>query len=169
MKDIQGNHAQRGVGLVEVMVAMLLLGVAVIGFAALQVRAVDSTHDAYYRTQGMALAQEMAERIRANGSDASLAIYRAGNAGGVSATFCFTNNCTPTQLAQFDLASIRSLAQTTLPNGQLGIVPCPGGANMCLLVSWNNTTPTAGSAATDCITSAGSYVLNAECMMMEVY
>lgn len=169
MRNARTVSAQRGVGLVEVMVAMLLLGVAVIGFAALQVRAVDSTHDAYYRTQSMALAQELAERIRANGSDASLAIYRAGNEGGASATLCYTNTCTATQLAQFDLASIRNLAQTTLPNGQLGVVTCPGGANMCLLISWNNTTPSVGSAATDCITSAGSYVLKAECMMMEVY
>ena len=38
MKMIKKTHT--GVGLVEVMIALLLLGVAVLGFIALQVRAV---------------------------------------------------------------------------------------------------------------------------------
>ncbi|MGI9340908.1 MAG: prepilin-type N-terminal cleavage/methylation domain-containing protein, partial [Psychrobacter sp.] len=36
-------HRQRGVGLVEVLVAVLLLSVAVLGFSALQLQAVSAT------------------------------------------------------------------------------------------------------------------------------
>lgn len=164
---------QRGVGLVEVMVALLLLGIAVMGFAALQVRAVGSTQEALFRTQGMAVAQEMAERMRANtnvNSGVSLTdVYRAGSSGSVTATQCLAGVCTPDQMAKYDLASVKALAAATLPRGQLAVVPCPGAANSCILVSWNQSNPTVGTAQTDCISSAGTYILNADCMMMEIY
>ncbi|WP_423201205.1 type IV pilus modification protein PilV [Fluviicoccus keumensis] len=164
---------QRGVGLIEVMVALLLLGIAVVGFAALQVRAVGSTHDAYFRTQGMAIAQEVAERLRAN-SNATFAInavatYRAGSTGGVSDTQCITNTCTPTQMAQFDIANLNTLAASTLPNGRFAVVPCTNATNSCVLVSWNLTSPTVGNTTTDCMSTGGSYILNADCMMLEIY
>lgn len=158
---------QQGVGLVEVLVALMLLGIAVIGFAALQVRAIGSTHDALYRTQGMAVAQEMVERIRANPRE--LATYAAGSAGSATTTTCISSACSTTTMAQFDIAAVRSLAASSLPNGQLGLVTCPGAANLCVLVSWNTTTPTVGSAAPACLSTTGSYIQNAECMMMESY
>lgn len=37
---------QRGVGLIEVLVALVLLGVAVLGFTALQLRALAASHEA---------------------------------------------------------------------------------------------------------------------------
>jgi len=160
-------NKQKGVGLVEVLVALLLLGIAVIGFAALQVRAVSSTHDALYRTQGMAVAQEMVERIRSNPQQ--MATYRAGLSGSATTTSCISAACTAAAMAQFDIVAVRNLAATSLPNGQLGLVTCPGAANLCVLVSWNATTPTVGSAAPACLSTTGSYIQNAECMMMESY
>lgn len=167
MNALHSANSQRGVGLVEVLVALLLLGIAVIGFAALQVRAVSSTHDALYRTQGMAIAQEMVERIRAN--PRQLATYRLGTSGSTTPTSCITATCNATTMAQFDIAAVRQLAATSLPNGQLGLVTCPGASNLCVLVSWNATTPTVGTAAPSCLSTTGSYITNAECMMMESY
>ena len=53
-----GVHRQRGTTLVEVLVSMLLLAVAVIGFAALQVRALTTTNTAVYRAQAVRISQE---------------------------------------------------------------------------------------------------------------
>ena len=50
---------QQGVSLVEVLVAMVLLGVAVIGFVALQVRAVTATGESFNRSQAVSIAQDM--------------------------------------------------------------------------------------------------------------
>ena len=44
---------QRGVGLVEVLVALVLLGIAVLGFTALQIRAVAASADAGQNIQAM--------------------------------------------------------------------------------------------------------------------
>jgi type IV pilus modification protein PilV len=54
--------------MVEMLVAILLTAVGFMGFAALQTRALLAAEDTYMRTQAMALAQEMLERKRINGS-----------------------------------------------------------------------------------------------------
>lgn len=56
---------QRGVGLVEVLVAVLLLSIAVLGFSALQVRAVSATDESLVRTKSLTLVRNLAEVMRA--------------------------------------------------------------------------------------------------------
>ena len=57
---------QQGVGMVEVLVSIILLSIAVLGFSALQLRAVEATNEALYRVQAMNIARDLAERIRIN-------------------------------------------------------------------------------------------------------
>lgn len=59
------SNAQRGVGLVEVLVAVLLLSVAVLGFSALQVRAISATDESLVRTKSLTLVRNLAEVMRA--------------------------------------------------------------------------------------------------------
>lgn len=59
-----GFRTQRGFSFFEVLVAALVLGIGVMGFAGLQVRALDSTGTAHMRAQAAVLAAELAERIR---------------------------------------------------------------------------------------------------------
>ena len=58
-------HRQQGVGLVEVLVAVLLLSVAVLGFSALQIRAVSATDESLVRTKSMTLVRNLSEVMRA--------------------------------------------------------------------------------------------------------
>ena len=62
MKYITQQH---GVGLVEVLVAVLLLSVAVLGFSALQVRAVSATDESLVRTKSLTIVRNLAEVMRA--------------------------------------------------------------------------------------------------------
>ncbi|HEY4713949.1 MAG TPA: prepilin-type N-terminal cleavage/methylation domain-containing protein, partial [Aquirhabdus sp.] len=48
--DFPNRTSQRGVGMVEVLVAMVLLAIGVLGYAALQVRAVEATGEALNRS-----------------------------------------------------------------------------------------------------------------------
>ena len=59
------NH-QLGVGLIEVLVAVLLLSVAVLGFSALQMRAISATDESLIRTQALSTIRGLAENMRAN-------------------------------------------------------------------------------------------------------
>lgn len=56
---------QRGVGLIEVLVAVLLLSVAVLGFSALQVRAISATDESLVRTKSLTIVRNLAEVMRA--------------------------------------------------------------------------------------------------------
>lgn len=59
------THNQRGVGLIEVMVAVLLLSVAVLGFSALQLRAISATDESLVRTKSLTVVRNLAEVMRA--------------------------------------------------------------------------------------------------------
>ena len=56
---------QYGVGLIEVMVAVLLLSIAVLGFSALQMRAVSATDESLLRTKSLTVVRNLAEVMRA--------------------------------------------------------------------------------------------------------
>ena len=58
------KSGQTGVGLVEVLVAVLLLSVAVLGFSALQVRAVSATDESLVRTKSLTIVRNLAEVMR---------------------------------------------------------------------------------------------------------
>lgn len=58
--------AQKGIGLVEVLVALLLLAVAVLGFSAMQMTAVKATDESLMRTRALTVMRGAAEMMRAN-------------------------------------------------------------------------------------------------------
>lgn len=62
MKCLSSQH---GVGLIEVLVAVLLLSIAILGFSALQVRAVSATDESLVRTKSLTLVRNLAEIMRA--------------------------------------------------------------------------------------------------------
>jgi len=57
-----------GFSMIEVLVALLILAVGLLGVAGVQVVSMQNTVSANLQTQATIFAQEMAERIRANGS-----------------------------------------------------------------------------------------------------
>ena len=62
---MKNSMHQQGVGLVEVLVAVLLLSVAVLGFSALQVRAISATDESLVRTKSLTIVRNLAEVMRA--------------------------------------------------------------------------------------------------------
>lgn len=167
------RHSQRGIGLMEVLVAMLLLAIAVMGFVALQVRASTAGGEAFERTQAMAIAQDIAERVRLNMGQIAVYTTDANWEKDRVIDACETADCTPAEMAQYDIDQVGNAAATLLPAGQARMRQCVGSGvgNVfnCIYVSWGDTTPTVGDKETDCVTSAGRYRNGATCVMMEAY
>jgi len=61
-----GAHKEIGFALAEVLVAAALLGVGLLGHAAMLVTALQSERDAMYRATAATVSASLAERIRAN-------------------------------------------------------------------------------------------------------
>ena len=62
----RGRHGGRGFSLVEVLVALIVLSVGMLGIASLYVDSLRAGRTALLRTQAVFLATDMADRIRAN-------------------------------------------------------------------------------------------------------
>lgn len=166
---------QAGVGLVEVLVALLLLTIGVLGFTALQLRAVDASQEAVERSNAMNLARDLAERIRINRT-ALLSYQKAINAQPTS-TICdgsgvgYLPNCNPESMASYDAAEILNKAKET---GQtIKIYDCIGSTMQCIYVAWGNTNTAQNNIYTDsrkCISSeTGTYIIGSQCLVMEAF
>lgn len=150
---------QRGVGLVEILVALLILSIGVLGYAGLQLRALGSTNESHFRVQAMAIAQDVAERIPVNPD--SLATYSSAGSWSQAAfadrsmpagwNQCVTGSCDTASLAQWDILQARYLAWTLLPNGRISASACAINL-VCITVGWNDADPTdCDPASEDCV------------------
>ncbi len=161
------KSSQKGVSLIEVLVSMLLLGIAVVGFVALQVRAMSATTESMSRTQAVSIAKQVAEAIRANIGNKDK--YKVVASWAVMPTQdCYANTCTADQMVNFDIRLAKEVAAATLANGNVAVRPCEGANNMCIYVAWGATT-TANSGTGACVNSLGLYEGMPECVRMETY
>jgi type IV pilus assembly protein PilV len=162
--------SQKGVGLIEILVALLVLAIGILGFIALQYRAVESTSEAINRVQAMNIARDMAERIRANRD--GLAAYKAqtGTAANQFAynTNCITTACSAADLADFDVAQVTQKASVL--GMTVNMLSCAGNSDgrNCLYVAWGDTSATDGTGTGDC-TNGTSYNGASTCVIMETY
>jgi type IV pilus assembly protein PilV len=175
----QVSMRMRGFSMIEVLAAILVLAVGVLGYAGLQARAMRSTGESYYRAQAMAVAQDLASRMEIN--SAQLASYTtAGTWPTLSnlpipapnSTTCFSSACTPAQIATADIKDISYEASSLLTGGLVNVEACMGAAGMtCIYVSWNGTLPTAGTTG-QCVDDKGQYKTGSDglapnCVMLE--
>lgn len=66
MASIHSRRAMRGVSLIEVLMAVLIFSIGLIGLAGLLIISTRSNQSAFVRTQVTFLANSMADRMRAN-------------------------------------------------------------------------------------------------------
>jgi type IV pilus assembly protein PilV len=140
-----GAAHRRGFTLVELMVALLVLTVGLLGALALLMRASRGAGDALARSQSALLAQGLAEIMRSNRSALAAGAFDSlsANAPGVAPalpTSCAldTGPCTDSAMAQADLARWQHAVATTLPAGT-GASACVDthGTRLCeITLSW---------------------------------
>lgn len=163
---------QQGVGLIEVLVSLLILAVAVLGYVALQYRAVEATAESGSRIQAINLARDLAERMRVNRGAENVYAQELGTASKqfTSLANCFTENCTSAKLADFDVAQITIKVRAA--GMTMNYLPCQGNndGRECIYVAWGETAPTNGDAgsAGNC-TRGTAYDPSSTCLIMEVY
>jgi type IV pilus assembly protein PilV len=107
-------QSQTGFTLIESLVALIVLSVGMIGIAALYGQGLAASRTALYRTTAVNLASEMADRIRSNrlgrSSYAGVGAVRPCGPGGGT-------NCTPVQMAEYDMNIWTTLVGNQLPGG----------------------------------------------------
>lgn len=109
---------QAGSSLVEVMVALFVLAIGLLGILAMQSKSMQFNQSAHVYSQAVYLANDMAERIRMNPA----ASYIVGEDEEVTAsTNCGSNGCPSVALAQWDKQEWKAAVDRALPDGKAKI------------------------------------------------
>ncbi len=125
----------KGFTLIEVLVALLILSIGLLGLAGLQVSGLRSNHSAYVRSQAVMLAQDMADRMRSNQVAAVVDCYEIPNQG------CPAGNV-GLVLAATDRTNWLALLSQELPwgTGSVDCVdsPCADNSIHTITVQWDD-------------------------------
>ena len=113
------KNLQHGFGLVEALVALVVVSVGMIGIAVLYGQGLGASRTALYRTQAVILGSDMADRIRLNRRAGNA--YQSGGAGANRNCGPGGVTCTPTQMADNDLWVWNANIDLALP-GADGVV-----------------------------------------------
>ena len=107
---------QKGVGLIEVLVAVLILSIGVLGLVGLQTRSLQLSQESLLSSQALLMAYEMTDRMRANKDSANSYTTNYGDSV-TQNNDCESNSCTPSQLANYELSQWKSTVAANLPEG----------------------------------------------------
>lgn len=143
----------RGFALIEVLVAMFVLAIGILGAGAMQTIGLQANQGAALRAQAMYLASDMMDRIRANrsaratyiGVDTDSATYTA-----MAAPSCETasSGCSAANIATADIVDwVDQIERNNfLPGGRGEIQAVTGaGDNIRITISWGETSWNAGA------------------------
>ena len=156
------KRRQSGFSLIEAMVALLVIAVGLLGIAGMQALSLNNTTSSRVRAVAAIDASNMASYMGANAS-----YWRNLGAGGLSVTVtpsgsaavlsdatlnsiavdCAANQCTPQQMAAYDLKQWGAVQQLGLLPGGVGVVSCGSAGECTVTVGWNQKNMAVNGAA----------------------
>jgi type IV pilus assembly protein PilV len=122
-----------GFTLVEVLVAVLVLAVGLLGLAGLQATSLKNNQSAYNRSQATQLAYDIADRMRAN--VLTIPTYTTANSSAI-ANCKNTTGCSPSEMAANDLYEWTSAISAALPKGAIGNITLTNTGMYSITISW---------------------------------
>lgn len=115
---------QSGIGLLEVLIALIILSLGFLATARMQVEGMRYSQGAYNLSQAKFMVQDMTERMRVNREGMQGDVYKAKSTQpGTSSPGCITNGtaCSPTDMA---LADLHAWSQNLhAPAGSTSFIP----------------------------------------------
>jgi type IV pilus assembly protein PilV len=148
MKKLLCNTKQ-GFSLFEVLIALIILAIGMLGIAKTLLIAHKSNSSNYMRQQAIQSAYDMLDRVNANRQAAINGSYNAGNlvSGGAPpkpgspSTNCTMTSCSSTDMASYDIWHWLTNDVTQLPNGCGKVATATSGINTTITVTvqWDDS------------------------------
>lgn len=172
MSKTQKIHFQKGITLLESLVAIIVLSLGMLGILGAQMRTLAHSQDSARRLQAIRLIEDLSERIKAQ-PDAIGQSSLYTTAGWIDtatnstedaipdAIDCLNDLCTPTEFASFDMMRwIDNVAQS-LPLAQINVFATSDSKQLGVMLAWRNnennntaasalTPPSTGDAGVNC-------------------
>ncbi len=110
---------QRGFSLIEVLIALIIMSVGMLGIASLYVQSMQAGRTSLFRHHAVMLAGDVADRIRANRTAG--AVYTTPDGADMG---CIDGgvNCNAPAMAMHDILIWETQARDTLPNGDVVVL-----------------------------------------------
>lgn len=162
---------QRGVGMLEVLVALLIVAFGALGYAGLQLTALRNSGDANDRAHAAMIAQDAIERIKSNPAQAdyyATATNWPASAVGESGSpedwkVCMEAVCDAEEMAEWDIKQLVWAASTSLRGGRVMAMDCAFNSLGCVVVSWEDQAPA------QCVSNTGINTADdSKCLVMEI-
>ena len=127
---------QRGFTLLEVLVALVVLSIGLLGLSGLQTTGLRNNYSAFLRSQATLVTSDIVDRMRANRDAARGGDYDIAYTGSPTSISC-SGTCSKTQVAQIDVELWRAYVER-LPSGE-GEVSVTAGGLAEVKVRWADT------------------------------
>lgn len=128
---------QGGFSLIEVMIAILVLGVGLLGFAMLQAMNLRFTQSANHRTQATNLAYDLLDQMRANRHEADQYVDATFAPGAVANTVCSRPTGADATVENNIARWQCQVARTLGPSASAGVNYANGG-DVTVTISWGD-------------------------------
>jgi len=159
----QALKRQSGFSLLEVLIAVVILSVGLLGLAGMQVTSLKYVTSSLQRTQATSLAYDMLDRIRVNpnGIYTTLVTAPASDFSGTTSSHSGSNDdclgnvvsCDAATIANFDLSEWKTAIEDLLPNGQGSVQVRPGTTEITITVDWTDKREVQGLTDADRVLS----------------
>ncbi|MEE9354250.1 MAG: type IV pilus modification protein PilV [Methylococcaceae bacterium] len=154
--------AWQGFAMMEVLIAVVILLVGILGLLGLQAQGLKNNHSAYLKSQVVSLIDDMADRMRANKTGLDSNRYASIDTSSLSSDpgyDCITDytgtsngsSCNEDEIATYDIYAWGKTLASLLPSGYGKVVcndsPCVSGSTHTITVLWDDRRT--GSADTE--------------------
>jgi len=140
LKPLTTTTQQRGFSMIEILITLVLVAIAMLGTAGLQLNALRLNKGSQSRTQAIFLTSDMVERMEANKAAAvtgnyALTLASAPSAAGIN---CATAACDPANLAAWDLSQWGQTIANLLPQASWSITQTTAGnpSTYSIVINW---------------------------------
>jgi type IV pilus assembly protein PilV len=139
---VSAHKRQKGFGLIEVLVSLLIVSVGLLGIASLQIVALKNVGSSMERSQAVIQTYSYMDLLRANKG-------RATNSELDMPMTCLVGNLAGSLVEQRNWIT---QLQATLGPGSCGSVDCEGGGKCTITVQWDDSRAEGGSATQQLVT-----------------
>jgi type IV pilus assembly protein PilV len=140
MLSIKSYKSQLGLGMIESLIALLVISIGLLGIAALQITSMQQTASAHWHSQAVWYSYEMTDRISANtGNPINLAnfnLYDGIDTDNGYSMDCVTNACNAGQMVTADAEDWSDMI-SSLPGGR-GVIASTGPNTLQISVMWED-------------------------------
>ena len=154
MKISANKHLKRGFSLIEVLIALVVLAIGLLGLATLQMTSLQFNSDAYLRSQATVLVYDIADRMRVNmtgvvagnytvaaETDANTVVstYATCGASGGTCDCTGTASCSVANMALYDLGTWYDRLDKTLPgsSAKRATIESLGSREFRITIKWD--------------------------------